>query len=171
VRSAAIEAVTFPVGRSGMSLGNWYCDRSGTRCYYPGHHQGFHAFAYWDSRRRLAVAFVSNGTLTPRLQVEVPRLLIAAAEGRQPPPSCERSQTRPLEPIAGSYQFPGLGRATLSRRSDALFLRAPSGVDYRVYPAGDGTYYAPGLDAYVRRAGDDLTWSSVFTCARGRRDG
>jgi CubicO group peptidase (beta-lactamase class C family) len=167
LRPAATEAVMLANGRSGLRLGNWYCDEIGTRCYYPGHHQGFHAFAYWDSRRRIAIAFVSNGTLSPQLQVEIPRLLIAAAEGRGPPAACERGAgANALE--AGTYVLPAIGRVTLAGTAEAPTLRAPSGVDYGLFPAGDGAYYAPGLDAYLRRDGARLHWSSVFACATGR---
>lgn len=171
LRAAASEAVDLAAGRSGLRLGNWYCDETGTRCYYPGHHQGFHAFAYWDARRRIAVAFVSNGTLPPRLQVKIPRLLIAAAEGRPPPPRCGRAGGTASAPATGSWDFPGIGRARISGPPDRLTLHAPGGVAYRLFAAGDGVAYAPGLDAYLRPVAGGLEWWSVLACATGRRTG
>ena len=170
IRSAATTPVAFPDGRSGLTLGNFYCSESRTRCYYPGHHQGFHAFGYWDSERRLAIAFVSNGTLAPSLQVDIPRLLIAAAEGRPIPALSPPAASPPVPLQPGSYHVGSFGRVTLSSEGGSLVVKLPGRTAYPLVPAGHGWAYAPGLDLYVRGDGSDgLILHSIFAVGRGRR--
>jgi len=171
LRAAAAGPVRFPDGLSGMTLGNWYCSASRNQCYYPGHHQGFHAFGYWDSHRRLALAFVSNGTLSARLQSEIPRLLIAAAEGRRLPRPVPAMGDRGGDVRPDVYHFDKLGTIVISDVGGRLFVHLPGYTRYALFPAGDGWLYAPGLDLYLapgRQAGE-LHWFSPFTEAQGRR--
>lgn len=125
IQVAATRSVSFADGVSGLTLGNWYCSADKTRCYYPGHHQGFHAFGYWDSGRRLSIAFVSNGTLSPELLVEIPRLLIAAAEGAPLPSRAPANGPSGEGLRAGTYAIDGLGRIVVSNAGGALRLTAP----------------------------------------------
>ena len=168
----ATATVRFPDGRSGLTLGNWYCAPSRTRCYYPGHHQGFHAFGYWDSERRVAIAFVSNGTLSPRLQTAIPRLLIAAAEGRRLPSVRSAAPAGSTDLAPGGYSVPGIGAVEISRRNDGQAVRVSDLTSYRLFAAGEGWFYAPGLDAYLAAGpgAGELRWSSVFVDTIGRRD-
>jgi CubicO group peptidase (beta-lactamase class C family) len=172
IRSEATAPVRFPDGLSGLTLGNWYCAPSRTRCYYPGHHQGFHAFGYWDSERRLAIAFVSNGTLSPQLQVAIPRLLIAAAEGRRLPPSpAGAPASRDIVP--GAYSLAGISTVEISSSDTGVEVKVPTLTSYRLFAAGDGWHYVPGLDAYLAAgpAEGELRWSAVFLQTSGwRRD-
>jgi CubicO group peptidase (beta-lactamase class C family) len=162
--------VGFPDGASGLSLGNWYCSPSKKQCYYPGHHQGFHAFGYWDSERGLAVALVSNGTLSPPLQTTIPRLLIQAAEGRNLEPLLEpSSDSASVDP--GRYRVVGIGTVRISRSGAKLNLRPPGGTSYELVGIGSGWQYAPGLDVYVKRASslsNGILWWSVFHRGQGR---
>lgn len=169
IRRAATAPVRLTDGRSGLAFGNFYCAPSRTRCYYPGHHQGFHAFGYWDSKARLAIALVSNGTLSPRLQVEIPRLLIAAAEQTplpesSPEPAAAAGALRPA-----SYDVEGLGTVILDQSTDGLSVILPGHTAFRLFPAGGGWSYAPGLDLYLRSDGSNgLVLRSVFLEGHGR---
>ncbi len=176
IRRTATALVLLQSGRSGLALGNFYCAPSRTRCYYPGHHQGFHAFGYWDSDARLAIAFVSNGTLSPRLQVEIPRLLIAAAERRPLPELHSEPDPEPPEeaqpPRLATYAVEGLGNVVLERRANKLFVILPGYTPYPLFPAGQSWLYAPGLDLYLREDGSDGLWvRSVFREGRGQATG
>lgn len=171
IRDLSTRPVAFPDGRSGLTLGSWYCAPGQARCYYPGHHQGFHAFGYWDSRRRLAIALVSNGTLSPRLQVEIPRLLIAAAEGRTLPARSGAAGGAAQGVQPGVYLVQGVGTVTISAKDGRLGVIAPGFTRYPLFPAGDGWLYAPGLDLYLTpgsRRGEILWWS-VFHQSVGRQ--
>lgn len=170
VQRRATASAIFPVGRSGLALGNWYCSRSREQCYYPGHHQGFHAFGYWDTRRSLAIAFVSNGTLSPYLQTALPRLLIQAAEGRTPQRLNMGPHPQPLEVTPGTYDFGRIGSVVIFRNGGGLRMRPPGAVSYQLFPIGTGWLYAPGLDVYLSPAPaqrDGLLWSSVFQTGYG----
>ena len=169
IEPTATHPVRFPDGQSGLTLGNWYCSKTRSQCYYPGHHQGFHAFGYWDSRRRLAVAFVSNGTLSPMLQSAVPRLLIGAAGGL-PPQLQNEPGSKPAEVEPGKYEVSGVGTILISRTGSGLRLRPPGGTIYQLVPIGSGWLYAPGLDVYLSAGpgpGQELLWWSVFAQSSG----
>lgn len=164
VKPALIDGV-----ESGLTLGNWYCADLGRRCYYVGHHQGFHNFAYWDAERRLSVVFISNNTLAAPLQPGLARALVALAEGRAAeslsvsPESDEFDFAR----AAGAY---GRGKARLifTRQGNRLGLQRDNGLRYNLFPIGSGMLYAPGLDAYIsfptssRAAYERARWITVF---------
>jgi hypothetical protein len=153
------------LGATGLTLGNWYCAPGKRRCYYTGHHQGFHDFVYWDAERRITIAFMSNNTLSAPLQMSLPRALIAIAEGRSPeriapePPATRKFD---LTAAAGRYRAPG-GRAfQLRRDGDRAFLDIEGGPSYRLFGGGSGALYAPGLDVFLTREDGGLRWDSVF---------
>lgn len=150
-RGAALEPSFIDGVESGLTLGNWYCADDRARCWYRGHHQGFHSFAYFDRARRLHVAFVSNNGLPPPLQAYLPRALVAIAEGRAPGDAPRADDRRPAdaEAAAGLYRADGLGALSLTLTDEGAFASIDGGPRYPLYPVGYGMFYAPGLDAFA----------------------
>jgi CubicO group peptidase (beta-lactamase class C family) len=172
IRAAATMPAVIGSGQSQLSLGNWYCTRERDRCYYRGHHQGFHSLAYWDSKRRISVAFVSNNTLAPYLHTELTRSLIAAAEGgRFSLPAATPAAAATTAQLSGEYSFDSIGRVSIEADAASATILPPGGVRYRLFPIGQGWFYVPGLDAYLLRpaTGAGLQWHSVFTRSVGTR--
>lgn len=176
IRSMGIEPALIAGGLSGIRLGSWYCDKKGVRCYYSGHHQGFHSFGYWDAKRHIAVAFTSNNTIDSSLQFGLPRLLISLAEGGplaalyRAPVKTDSDWTQ----LAGTYRVDGIGRVTISRDREWATILAPNGVRNRIYAVGQGWFYVPGLDVYLARPATpsgqiDLQWHSVFRQSTGKK--
>ena len=174
VRSTALGPALDAGSRTGLTLGNWYCDQSATRCHYRGHHQGFHNFGYWDANKRLSIAFVSNSTLPVTLQAHLPRALIRLAEGREPklPDSAgvSASIAAPFE-IEGRYDVPGVGRVMIEKPAQVTLLRVGNGPAYRMFAIGSGPLYVPGLDVYVSplRQARGIEWLSVYRHATAAR--
>jgi CubicO group peptidase (beta-lactamase class C family) len=173
IRAIATTPAMIGSGQSNLSLGNWYCIKTRDRCYYRGHHQGFHSLAYWDSKRRISVAFVSNNTLAPHLHTELTRSLIAAAEGGRFsfPAATAAAAVTPAQ-LKGEYSFGSIGRVSIEADAAGATIQPPGGVRYRLFPVAPGWFYAPGLDAYLLKpasGGGGLRWHSVFTRSAGKR--
>ena len=152
VRAAALLPARAGRRPTVMTLGNWYCDAPRRRCWYPGHHQGFHNFGYWDQDRRLSVAFVSNNTLAGPLQPGLARALVAIAEGREaeglpviasPTPKLARSAA------VGTYGAGARQPVVVAAEGERLMVRMAEGPAYPLYPVASGMLYAPGLDAWL----------------------
>lgn len=176
VRAARRDAVArtrLDDGRAtGLSLPSWYSDAAARRHYYVGDHQGFYNFGYWDAGSGLAIAFVGNLVLSPWLKGALPRALIAVAEGRAPESLDEPTANAAAgkTPIEGRWQVEGVGLVDIRREGNRRTLRAPSGVEYRMYGVGGGWHATPGLDGWIHYdAAEKLTWSSVFTLSSGHR--
>ena len=160
--SVARQPASIAARRSGLTLGSWYCAQPHRRrCYYTGHHQGFHNFGYWDSERKISVAFVSNNTLEAYLQPALARALVQLAEGKSAaplePPHPARLDAASLK---GRYLLP-MGNVTIEADAKAARITDSSGLTYPIYPMR-GWFYVPGLDVYLTRAGHRLRWLSVF---------
>lgn len=135
---------------SALSLGNWYCSDDRARCHYLGHHEGFHHMVYWDSRRRLSIAMVTNNALAPNFQQPLQRALVAFAQ-RHPAKARRAINMRlPAQSVAvGSYAAQKTGeRLTVERRREMLFL-VRRGIAYPAYPMDRNIRYVPGMDAYI----------------------
>ncbi len=171
VRRQATTPARIAGAASGLTLGNWYC-AAGPRCYYTGHHRGFHNFAYWDGPRRLSVVFVSNNTLSAELQPRLARALVAAAEGGPAPPLRQPPGlwTGKVDPAAaaGRYRTADGAVVELVSKGKGVAVRRADGLAYPLYPGGGGVLYAPGLDAYLAfapakdEAYPRLHWTTVF---------
>ena len=171
-RALALTTAQVGTGATGLTLGNWYCAAGGRRCYYTGHHQGFHNFAYWNAGRGLSIAMMTNNTLTAPLQMSLPRALIAVAEGRGAgTPQSElaaRARQVAFSAAAGSYRAPGRRDVVIRVEGGRAKLRIGGGPTYRLFPTGWGRLYAPGLDAslsfadFREGAYHRVHWDSVF---------
>ena len=169
LRAVAITPARIAAGRSGLTLGNWYCSRSGRRCHYLGHHQGFHHMLYWDADRRISVAMLSNNALAPSLQQRLQRAIVAYAENDAK--RGEREISAPLAEVpvsAGPFRLSsGDGVEVLARGNRRLVRR--EGVDYPAYPIGSGIRYVPGLDVYVAGTAEGgLRWLTLYEDLDGR---
>lgn len=175
LRAAARDALA-PVrlagsGTTGITLGGWYCDASLQRCYYTGHHRGYYSVLYWNSERRITVAWVCNSTLPLSLRSTLERALVAVAEGRPlPPPPLARAalDDATLASLAGDHDIDGVGRVRVSVDGARATLRSPAGIDYALVRVTPQSLYAPGVDAMIGTTADGrLIWSSVFVEAVG----
>jgi hypothetical protein len=150
---AAVRRLATAGTGAGITPGQWNCNAARTRCHYTGHHQGFDALALWDREAGLAIAWVSNGGLSPWLNHRLGRLLLDAAEGRAPvldaePRGCRtRTEARAL---AGRWRFADGSAALLWPVSgDRMQLAVPGAPAAELFRVGDGTFYAPGLDWFL----------------------
>ena len=160
-------------GRSGLTLGNWYCANGGRRCHYLGHHEGFHHMLYWDADRRISVAMLSNNALAPGLQQRLQRAIVAYAEGDLVEGNTELSAQLPENPVpAGQFELASGEKVEILANGNGRSIQR-GGIDYPAYPIGPGIRYVPGLDAYLAGAPDgglrvltlyeDLTGKAVPT--------
>ena len=156
-----------------LSLGNWYCSDDRARCHYLGHHEGFHHMLYWDSRRRLSVAMVSNNALAPNFQQPLQRALVAFAQG-QPAKARREIGKRLPAPAAteGTYVAQDGERLAVERRGDMMVV-IRRGVTYPAYPTDRDIRYVPGMDAYIAGGTSGelrlLTLYEDFVAQRARR--
>ena len=164
IRALAARPAIIAGNLSGLSWGNWYCNRRGTRCHYPGHHEGFHSYSYWDSDRRIAGAMVSNNTLSPTLQQRLQRALVAFADGRAA--SAERELAKPVparSAAAGVYAMPGASPAIIRSAGPTEMTVERHGIVYAAVPTGTVVRYVPGLDAYIAStANGQLRWLTLY---------
>lgn len=159
-------------GVSGLTLGNWNCAAGGTRCFYTGHHQGFHNFAYWNRETDVAVVFMSNSTLSGFLQPRLARALVAIAEGEEIDRPFTPAPPSAAEPIPGRYLLDELGVVTIDAADGQAAARLPGGARTPLFPADSGISFAPGLNAYLSfPAGDAhaITWMTPLQSLSGRR--
>lgn len=163
IRREAARSATVAGNPSGLSWGNWYCAADRRRCHYLGHHQGFHHMLYWDARRRISVAMVTNNTLAPTVHQRLQRALIAFAERRASDARIELQVRLPNgeAPMGGFRMAPG--DIVVLTRSGTRVSVERRGIRYPAYPTGSPIRYVPGLDAYI--AGDHqgrLHWISLY---------
>ncbi len=148
---------------SGLTLGSWYCAAAASRCHYLGHHEGFHHMLYWDARRRISIAMVSNNSLAPALQQRLQRALVAFAEGRTSSGRRELNAALPSSAAApGEYR---LGRRTIALGAAAgpVMPVELGGIRYDAYPVSAAIRYVPGLDAYLSgRPAGRLHWLTLY---------
>ncbi|MCU0940726.1 MAG: hypothetical protein MUC86_16760, partial [Burkholderiaceae bacterium] len=143
-----------PAPITGLS---WYCDDTGTRCYYTGSLNAFHAFVYWDRARNASAVFVSNSTLPPWQAISLQRALVAALAGEvvaaAPTESFERFDRSTRAAVAGLYRAPGLGAVELIRTESRLQLRVDGGLAFDVFQVSREVFYAPGPDYWLAFSG------------------
>ena len=154
-----------PIGdsRSGLTLGNWYCAADRRRCHYLGHHEGFHHMLYWDADRRLAIAMVSNTSLSPMLQQRLQRAIVAYTEGREGEAYNEIRTPMPDTLAApGSYRTPAGDVIMIEHSGGPVITVTRGAISYAGYPMGSGIRYVPGLDAYIAREGRELRWLTLY---------
>lgn len=162
LRPVATAPALIAGNRSGLTIGNWYCAASGRRCHYLGHHEGFHHILYWDAKRRLSIAMVSNNSLAPAIQQPLQRALVAFAEGR---PGSARRELEPREPqrgiAAGRYRLPRGEMIVIDGEGNEMAVER-AGLRYPAYPIGGGIRYIPGLDVYLAGRPGGLGWLSLY---------
>lgn len=166
-------AIIGGTARSSLTLGNWNCAPSLDRCHYTGHHEGFHGFVHWDSKRSLAVAMLTNNSLAPELQQPLQRALVAFAQGRADRGRAELERAKAVEaPTPGRYRFPD-GRSLAIEPSGGQLLAVDwGGVRYAAFPASEAVRYVPGPDAYVTGDGrSGIRWLTLYEDLHGRPDG
>ena len=151
---------------SGLTWGNWYCATDGQRCYYVGHHEGFHHMLYWDANRRISVAMVSNNTLAPALQQRLQRALVAFASGDSRTGERELRTELPDAPVQpGRFVLAGREAVVVSSDATGVWIER-RGLRYRAFRAGrvgTGIRYVPGLDVYLAGSPDGhLLWLSLY---------
>jgi len=182
-RRLALTPARFGDDVSGISLGSWYCADGAARCHYTGVYNGFFSLAMWDAESGLTVALVSNVGLPAGLQIDLPRALIALAEGRAVDTAALRAEARPrnksapVDPaaLAGSYAGRGLPAFAVEIIDGAPYLDADGAPAMRAYQVEPTTFYVPGLDLYLRaapQAGDRpprLRWTTLYRDAIAER--
>jgi CubicO group peptidase (beta-lactamase class C family) len=144
IRGQAATTAMISSKPSGLSWGSWYCAKARRECHYLGHHEGFHHMLYWDARRRVSIAMVSNSSAEPALHQSLQRALVGYSKGtqRRLEPELELKEAEP-----GTYRLTSGERVTL--RADGrrrTFTR--QGISYPAYAVGGGVRYVPGLDMY-----------------------
>ena len=157
---------------SGLTLGNWYCDRGRRRCHYLGHHEGFHHMLYWDADRRVTIAMMTNNALAPALQQRLQRALVAFSEGNGQ--SGEREVKTPLaesQVPVGQFELTSGEMVEIVANGERRSVRR-GGIDYPAYLIGTGIRYVPGLDLYLAGSADGgLQWLSLYEDLQGRSQG
>jgi CubicO group peptidase (beta-lactamase class C family) len=172
---AAVRALATAGRGPGLTPGQWNCNPARTRCHYTGHHQGYDALALWDRAAGLAIAYVSNGGLSPWLNHRLGRLLLDAAEGRAPvldpePRGC-RTPTE-VRALAGRWRLPDGSAALVWRAGDGAWqLSVPGAPAAQLFRVGPGQFYAPGLDRFLCLDGDRLRAFGRTDDQVGLRDG
>jgi CubicO group peptidase (beta-lactamase class C family) len=163
ILSAATTPAAIAGKPSGLTWGNWYCAPGGLRCHYLGHHEGFHHMLYWDRKRQLAIAMVSNNSLAPELQQRLQRTIVAAAEGRRQAIRTELAAPLPNRDVhPGAYRLRSGERLVVNADGSTVSV-IRSGLAYRAYRIGEGIRYLPGLDTYIAgRSDGGLHWLSLY---------
>jgi CubicO group peptidase (beta-lactamase class C family) len=175
IRSVAVENAVIGDKISPLTIGNWYCAASREECYYTGHHQAFHAFAYWNAQTRIAIGFISNNALTAPLQPALARALVAAAHGDRAAKLAfdVAQEDENVEPaaVAGDYRTDAMGDFSIALDGGDAFLELAASPRMRLFPVGFNGLYAPGVDAYLFHdpATDTLTWSTTFFEEKAQR--
>lgn len=175
VRSVAVESAVIGDKISPLTIGNWYCAPSREECYYTGHHQAFHAFAYWNAETRIAVGFISSNTLTAPLQPALARALVAAAHGDRAGKLAfdVAQEDENVDPaaVAGDYSTDAMGDFSIALDGADAFLELANAPRMRLFPIGFNGLYAPGVDAYLFHdpATGTLTWSTTFFEEKAQR--
>ncbi len=168
VRDVAVESSWIGDKTPPLTIGNWYCAASRKECYYTGHHQGFHAFAYWNAETRVAIGFISNNTLTSPLQPALARALVAVAHQDRPEKltfeTALEDRQADLAAVAGEYRTGSVGDFSIVIDSGAAFLDLTNAPRMKLFPIGFNGLYAPGADAYLFHDAKTgaLTWSTTF---------
>lgn len=169
IRAKATAPAVIAGQRSGLSWGNWYCSPERNRCHYLGHHEGFHHMLFWNAKRRISVAMVTNNALAPALHQRLQRALVAFAENR-PAEARREMQHRLPEREAPIGEFRFNARETLIvRKSGSRVAVERRGLSYPAYPTGSPIHYVPGLDGYF--ASDEagrLHWITLYDDAVAR---
>ena len=163
IRAEATAPAMIAGKRSGLSWGNWYCAPERHRCHYLGHHEGFHHMLYWDAKRRISVAMVTNNTLAPAFHQRLQRALVAFAENRPAEARREiRKQLPEREVPIGEFRLRA-GEMLAVKKSGSRVSVERRGLSYPAYPTGSAVRYVPGLDGYL--AGDEggrLHWITLY---------
>ena len=163
IRAEATTAAMIGGKRSGLSWGNWYCAPRRDRCHYLGHHEGFHHMLYWDAKRRISLAMVTNNSLAPAFHQSLQRALVAFAENHPAAGRREVQQQLPdREAPLGKFRL-SAGEVLAVKKAGNGVLVQRRGLGYPAYPTGSPVRYAPGLDGYL--AGDGagrLHWISLY---------
>lgn len=173
----ALSAATLRDGRpTGITLGSFYASDDSTRFQYSGHIQAFHSVGYVDRARGFAFAFVSNTSLPPWLQPQLPAAIAAILSGDVPPPlDPPTADAHAAAQIAGGYDVPGVGYVTISIEGERRFVRVDAGPLYAAFPVDASTLYVPGRDAWLsfsEPAADGfarMRWSTAFGARSGSR--
>jgi CubicO group peptidase (beta-lactamase class C family) len=172
LRPTAVQRVEVGGKPSRIRLGSWYCNDSATICQYSGHHQGFDSLAIWNSGTGRTAAFVSNSSLPPWNLHRLQRALIASTQGlpASMPAEPEACQVPlPPETAVGRYQSPDEA-IEIVKSGKALSLLSEGQPANSLFPVSPGTYYAPGLDAFICfDRGRRLLWFSAERDMTGER--
>lgn len=175
VRKAAVEPAKIGDALSPLTLGSWYCAKGAAACYYTGHHQGFHALAYWNAETRVAVSFIASNTLTSPLEPALARALVAAAEARKAErlvfDATREASEATIARIAGDYAGAGIEPFSIVDDQGRAFLEIAGQPRQQLFPIGYDGLYAPGADVYffVDPATNGITWSTIFLETSARR--
>ncbi len=182
----AIPAAVSEAGRAAPVIGgapstitglNWYCDATGTRCYYTGDLNAFFTFVYWDRTRNESIVYVSNSSMPQWQRPQLARDLIDALSG-SPNQSARVTPVARLDSAeqrnaAGTYVAAGLDSIVISRSATGLRLRIGAGLEYDMFRVADDALYVPGLDTWAGFTGvpraSELHLRSVFLNAVGKR--
>lgn len=182
----AIPADVFRLGNQRASIGgfpspitglSWYCEGSGTRCYYTGSINAFHSFVYWDRSRNEAAVLVSNSSLPPWRTITLQRDLVdALAAGAEPtgaPVKFERFSKSTRTVVAGTYAADGLGTIVVGSGTEGLSIRIDAGLELDAFQVSPEVFYVPGLDFWLAFSHGlppkDLHIRSMFVDTLARR--
>ena len=124
---------------------------------------------YWDAKRRISVAMLSNNALAPGLQQRLQRALVAAANGN-PKAAAGELEARLVGSAVptGHFVLASGERIQIAGEGERRIVRR-RGVTYAAFPVGESIRYVPGLDVYL--AGTDqgrLRWLSLYEDVEGR---
>ncbi len=182
----AIPAAVSAAGRAAPVIGgapsaisglNWYCDATGTRCYYTGDLNAFFSFVYWDRTRNESIVYLSNSSLPQWQRPQLARDLIDALSGtpKQAPRvmAFAKLDSAQQRNAAGTYVATGLDSIVISTTASGLRLQIGAGLEYDMFRVADDALYVPGLDVWAGFTGvpraSELHLRSVFRDAVGER--
>lgn len=142
-----------PSSITGLS---WYCDDTGSRCYYTGDINAFHGFAYWDRKREEAAVFLSNSSLSPWNIIHLQRALVDVLAERSPqadsPVQFERLDEL-AGAVAGTYVSDTIGTVQISGGSGNPSVRFGAGLSFEAFPVSKEILYVPGPDYWLAFSG------------------
>lgn len=180
LREEAVKPVAINGKWSSIVQGAWYKGRHKDAFYYWGNLYGFYCFVYWDRTNEFTLAFVNNVDMPQLLRPRFTAALISIMEGHANASATmpERAITAPASysGLAGSYLVKGVGQIHLFIK-EGLYLKAPNGLHYRMFPVGEDVFYVPGVECWIsfgqtkKQPLKKIYWESPNLLTHGKRTG
>lgn len=159
-----------PDGRQQIALG-WHIAADGTTLWHNGQTGGYHAFAAFNRKTKVAVAICVTGN--PKKVDQLGSRLIQHLSGEKVKPitfpKAANVDTAVYDQYLGTYQlFPNFA-LTVSRLKDHLFVQATNQQALEVFPKGKDKFLIKAVEAkieFVRDKDEKVTHIILFQNGR-----